>query len=342
MVEVSPRAAALHKDALVIDGLIFTCDGTTEPFRAGGVDAINLTVSGFHADFAETCDQIGVWIDRANRPDSPWRIIHKAADIPRARTDGKIGLIMGWQNMRPIEDKLERLTLFHRLGVRVMQLTYNERNFLGDGCLEPNDGGLSPLGKRAIETMNGIGIALDLSHVGERTCIEAAASSAKPVLVTHANAKAVANAPRNKSDAVIKAVAATGGLIGVSVYGPMCWDQKSNARPSLVDFLRHVDHVVDLVGPERISFGTDFPVVSDLAKVTATIEMTFNRYPGAISRYAEAFGNDIRTRYIAECGSPADLPVLTAALLDRGWSEKQVRGFLGENLLRVLGQIWGG
>jgi len=338
---VSPKAAALHKDATIVDGLIFTCDGTVEPLKQGNVSAINLTVSGFHADFAEAADQVADWLVRVEQPNSPWRLVLTSDDIRQAKKEGKVGLIMGWQNMRPIGDRLERLGFFHRLGLRVMQITYNERNFLGDGCLEPHDGGLSAMGMRAVEEMNRLGIAVDLSHVGERTCLDAAAASSKPVLLTHANTKAVAMAARNKTDAVIKAVGATGGLLGVSVYGPMCWDGKSNDRPSLRDFLRHVDHAANLIGPEKLSLGTDFPVVSDLAKVGATTSMTLNRYPGAISKYADAFGNDIRTRYLSDCGAPAELPRLTDALLNYGWSETQVRGLLGENLIRVFGQIWG-
>jgi membrane dipeptidase len=334
-------AAELHEKALVIDGLVFQCDGSTAALKAGGVDAVNVTVSGLNADFEEACDQIAEWLQRCERPDSEWRIVREVADIHAARQAGKIGLIMGWQNMRAIADNLKRLRLFHRLGLRVMQLTYNERNFMGDGCLEPNDGGLSLLGRKAVAEMNALGIAIDLSHVGERTCLDAASISTRPVLLTHANAKAVSNVPRNKTDAVIKAVAATGGLIGVSVYGPMCWDGDPAHRPALRDFLRHLDHVVGLVGHDHVALGTDFPAVRDLASVGNIIQMTLDRYPAAISKYAAAFGNDVRTRYLAECSVPNEIPAITAALLDHGWKPTQIEAFLGGNYLRVLAQIWG-
>ncbi|MGH6953560.1 MAG: dipeptidase [Alphaproteobacteria bacterium] len=337
---VNAAATALHRDSLVIDGLIFFSDGDVSALKAGGVDAVNLTVSNFITDFTTTCDEIAAWCAVLAAPGSPWHLVLSAEDIALARTAGRIGLIMGWQNMRPIEDKLERLALFHRLGVRVMQLTYNERNFIGDGCLEPHDAGLSRFGRRVIAEMNRLGLAIDLSHVGERTCLESAEVSTRPVLVTHANAKAVSDVPRNKSDAVIKAVAATGGTIGLSVYGPMCWDGRS--RPRLGNFLRHLEHVVELVGVEHVAFGTDFPAVSDLSKLDRLIATTLERYPGAVSSYARAFGNDIRTRYLEDCGSPRDLGAITALLIGRGWAERDVRAFLGENLRRVLGAIWGG
>ena len=340
MAEVSKAARALHDDALVIDALIYRCDGDATPLRTGGVDAVNLTVSGFWADYEATCDEIAEWLVRVAVPGSPWRLVLTVADIDAAKREGKVGLIMGWQNMRPIADSLARLAMFHRLGLRVMQLTYNERNFIGDGCLEPDDGGLSRFGRDAIREMNRIGIAVDLSHVGERTCLDACAVSEKPVLLTHANAKVISDMPRNKSDGVIEAVAATGGLVGVSTYGPLCWNGESVQRPTLDDYMRHLEHIVGLVGVERIALGTDFPVLQDPSTVNSILARSLRRYPGAFAAYAEAFGNDVRDRYMPDCQSPAELPAVTEKLLDRGWDEAHIRGLLGENLRRVLAEIW--
>lgn len=337
---MTARAEALHQDALIIDGLVFRCDGTAAPLKAGNVSAVNITVSGLNADFEGACDDIADWLARAASPGSPWRIVESVEDIHAARREGRIGLIMGWQNMRAISDRLERLQFFHRLGIRVMQLTYNERNFIGDGCLEPADEGLSLFGRRVIKEMNRLGIAIDLSHVGHRSAFEAAEISTAPVLLTHANAKAVSDVPRNKSDALMKAVAGTGGLVGISVYGPMCWNGDPSRRPSLEDFYRHLEHAVGLVGPEHVSLGTDFPAVADLASVDAIIQMTLDRYPAAITRYAAAFGNDVRTRYLSDCGSPAELGRITDLLLAKGWSEADVTAFLGRNYLRVFEKIW--
>ena len=334
-------ARALHEDALVIDGLIFFCDGHVDGLRAGNVAAINLTVSHFVADFVEACDGIATLLDGISRPGTPWYIVETTADIERARTAGRIGLIMGWQNMRPIGDKLERLAFFHRLGLRVMQLTYNERNFMGDGCLEPEDGGLSELGARAIAEMNRLGIALDLSHVGQRTSLEAVEASEKPTLLTHANARAVSPALRNKIDDVIKAVAAGGGLVGVSIYGPMCWDGDPARPPNLSDFVRHADYIAGMVGPGNMSFGSDLPAVAGYGGLEALARATLARYPAAIAKYAEAFGKTIPVRALTDCRTAAELPAMTAALLAAGWSEADVRGLLGLNLMRVLGEIWG-
>lgn len=335
------RAAELHRSALIIDGLGFGSDGHVADLRAGNVAAINITVADVTGGFETCCDNLAAWTARLAAPDSPWRLVLTGGDIARARGAGKVGLIMGFQNMRPVADRLERLTLFHALGVRVMQVTYNERNFLASGCLDPHDAGLSALGREAIKAMNRLGLAIDISHVGERSSLDIVEASEAPVLITHANAKAVADVPRNKSDALIRAVAARGGVIGTSVYGPMCWNGDPQRRPALDDYLRHVDHVVGLVGTDHVAMGTDFPIVSDLAKVAPNIARTLARYPGNITRYAAAFGNDVRTRYLADCGSPAALARLTEALLKRRWPEPDIRAFLGLNWLRVFGTIWG-
>ena len=189
----------LHKDAIVIDGLMFYGDGTTDGLIAAGIDTASITVYGFEADYELACDQIAVWRQALNQPGNKWQLIETVSDFQKAHDDGKAGLIMSSQNCRPIGDQFDRFDLFHRLGLRIMQLTYNTRNFFGDGCLESEDGGLSSLGRQAVKRMNDLGIAIDLSHVGERTTLMTAEASAQPVLVTHSNAKAIANWPRNKS-----------------------------------------------------------------------------------------------------------------------------------------------
>lgn len=334
------RWQGLHDGALLIDGLIFYCDGDISALREGNVAAANITVSGFNADFEQACDDVAAWLARCEAPGAPWLIVNTVEDIRRARDLGRIGLIMGWQNMRPIGDRLDRVRFFRRLGIRVMQLTYNERNFIANGCLEPNDDGLSSFGRDAMAELNSCGIAIDLSHVGHVSALEAVERSTAPVLLTHANAKAVSDVPRNKSDALMKSVAEHGGIIGLSVYGPMCWSGETDQRPTLEDFYRHLEHVARLVGTRHIALGTDFPAVADLDSVRAIIEMTLTRYPAAISRYAKVFGNDVRTRYLSDCESHRDLRNITRLLVEKGWGDDDIRAFLGENYLRVLKEIW--
>lgn len=338
---VGTAALALHQDATIVDGLIFMSDGYTADLKAGNVAAINLTVAHMESDYTSACDDAAAWLKRVHAPGSSWQLVKAVADIRAARAAGKVGLIMGWQNMRAIEDQLDRIGLFHALGIRVMQLTYNNRNFIGDGCLETENSGLSLFGRRVIGEMNRVGMAIDLSHVGERTSFQAAELSAKPVFLTHANAHAVAAMPRNKTDGLIKAVASTGGTVGVSIYGPMCWDRNPEHEPCLDDFLRHLDHIVNLVGPKNISFGTDLPAVEHVATVEHILEMTRTRFPENVGAYEKAFGGGARQRYLREIGNQRDFPIITQALLDRGWSATDIKGLLGENMMRALDTVWG-
>ncbi|HUS98325.1 MAG TPA: membrane dipeptidase [Hyphomicrobiaceae bacterium] len=330
--------STLHDDALVIDGLVYQADGDVADLMAGGINAINVTVCHFEADFPQACDEIARWHRRFAQPGSPWMQIETAQDFERAKALGKIGAILGWQNTRPVADELGRLYFFRRLGMRIMQITYNFRNAFGDGCLEPEEAGLTLLGRDAVRIMNETGIAIDLSHVGQKTMHDVIALSSQPVLITHANARALANLERNKTDDIIRAVVEKGGVIGASIYGPMCWDGDPKRKPGIDDYLRHIDYIAKLAGPEHISFGTDLATGSNYPKM-AFERGHWRRWEG-INAFNRVFGEDIPSRYLSDCNKHSDLPKVTAALLERGWSPGDVKGYLGGNLKRVLDQIW--
>jgi membrane dipeptidase len=331
-------ALELHDDALVIDGLVYHCDGDVTDLKAGGIDALNITVCHFEADFTAACAEIARWHGIINRPNSPWLQVEMAADLDRAKAEGRVGIIMGLQNLRPIADELDRLYFFRRLGLRIMQLTYNFRNAFGDGCLETEEAGLTILGREAIRIMNEIGIAIDLSHVGQRTMLGAIEASLQPVIVTHANARALANLERNKTDDIIKAVAQKGGVIGASIYGPMCWDRNPARKPTIDDYIRHLEHIVNIAGIEGVAFGTDLATGANYQHM-AFERSHWRRWEG-INRFNRVFGEEIPARYLADCNKHSDLPKVTEALVRRGWKEEQIRDYLGGNLKRVLGRIW--
>ncbi|MDP6830566.1 MAG: membrane dipeptidase [Alphaproteobacteria bacterium] len=333
-------AAELQNKALVIDGLSYHSDGYTGDLRAGGIDALNVTVNHFEADFSESCQAIAGWLAHMAAPDAEWAPIRRAADLAAAKAAGKIGLIMGWQNMRPVADDLDRLHLFHQLGVRIMQPTYNYRNFMGDGNLESEDAGLSHLGRDAVGILNELGIAIDISHVGDHTCRDILDLSTQPVLATHVDARALTPLPRNKDDGILRAVAQTGGVIGVSVYGPMLWDGDRERRPGIDDFIRHLEYITELAGIAHVGFGTDIPVSNDLRR-TAQIAENRRLWSG-ISDYGDCFGHDIPARYAEGANNHGKLPNITAALLDRGWAEDDIECYLGANFARALAEIWRG
>ncbi len=331
----------LHERSLVIDGLNFHGDGDPSVLRRAGVTAVNMTVSHFEADFEEAMDGLARWLAILAKPDSGWRLVRRVADIEACHADGDTGLIMGWQNLRPIGDRLERLVMLHELGLRVAQLTYNRRSLLGDGCLEPEDRGLTALGREVVAMMNSLGMAIDLSHVGQKTSVEAATASTRPVFATHANARSITSALRNKSDDAIRAIADSGGVIGISIYGPMCWDGDSRRPPSLDDFMRHLDHVVALAGIDHVGIGTDLPAVADSKAVNHITAFTLENYPAAIRAYAEAFSNRIEDRYLADCRSHGELHRITDRLLGSGWDEADIARLLGGNFLRAFRANWG-
>ena len=207
------------------------------------------------------------------------------------------------------------------------------------GCFESEDGGLSAFGREAVLQMNEIGIAVDLSHCSDRSAIMAAEVSSKPVLITHSCARAVANWERNRNDDAIKVVAASGGVIGVSIYGPIVWDGNPAKRPTIDDFRRNLDHVVELVGVEHVGLGTDqYQAVDRDAYCQALDVAQDNINPAAA--YSDAFGHTYTTRYPSDCETIADYPRITEALVRDGWSEADIRAFLGENFLRAFRAIW--
>jgi membrane dipeptidase len=331
---------SVHQKLTIVDGLIFFSDGTSESLRRGNVAAANVTVCGFQSDFITACDELARWHHRISLPDSTWHLVHRVEDISIAKDNGQVGLIMGWQNLRPIEDKVERLAFFHAAGVRIMQLTYNERNLVADGCLEPEQSGLSAFGARAVQEMNRLGIAIDLSHVGERASHDVIDRSDAPVLITHANAKAIIDAPRNKSDELLKRVAAKGGTIGATIHGFMCWNGNPKQRHRLADYVEHITYLRDLVGIDHVAIGTDFPAVGVNGRAAEILELTATRYPSVSQPYAAAFGSSLAARYPEDCNSPSEMSRLTDALLDGGWSEDDLRALYGANLMRVLEGIW--
>ena len=204
-------------------------------------------VRGHHATIA-------LWIGEADRYPTLLSIVRRHADIARAKKEGTLGLILGFQNTEMLERDLSRLDVFHRLGVRIIQLTYNDRNLVGDGCLEPGDAGLSAFGRQVVERMNELGIAVDLSHCGTRTTADGIAASTKPPLITHSGCREVYRHPRSKEDRELKAMADKGGVIGIyfmPFIGP------GTGAPTVEMLMRQIDHALKVCGADHVGIGSD-------------------------------------------------------------------------------------
>ena len=212
-------ATELHKDAIIFDGLIISnwSREVFEDMHRAGITAANCTCSVWEG-FRDTMDNIVRWKTWFRENSDILLQVRTTADIARAKRDGKVGIVLGWQNTSGIEDKLGYVELFKELGVGVMQITYNTQNLAGSGCREDRDGGLSGFGRELLWEMNRVGILCDLSHVGPKTCEDVILASKMPVAFTHVCPAALKDNPRNKTDDQLHLIADHGGFVGITVY----------------------------------------------------------------------------------------------------------------------------
>jgi membrane dipeptidase len=288
----------------------------------GRVTAALATVASIQ-DSRFAVGLIGEWLNLERSGTIPFRIVRAASEVDEARSSGQLAVILHFQGAQPIEDQLSLLDVYAALGVRVIQLTYNFRNRLGDGCLEPSDAGLSKFGRAAIAAMNDLGVVVDLAHVGERTSLEAVAASRSPVVVTHGNASAVHQSKRNLTDAQIAAVAQSGGVIGACAFpafvGP-------GSPPDIQAFVDHIDYLVEKAGIDHVGIGLDFAQENEGDyEYYGYEEDTYPRPPWV---------------YPAGIGSFSEVRNLGPALARRGYTPAQIEAIAGANFLRVFQQVW--
>ncbi len=221
--------------------------------REGGLDAVHVTIS-YHENFRETVlnfEQWNRWFEQY--PD----LIMKgqwASDIDKARETGRTAIFFGFQNPSPIEDDIGLVEIVHTLGARFMQLTYNNQSLLATGCYETEDPGITRMGKQVIKEMNRVGLVVDMSHSADRSTIEAAEISERPIAITHANLHSWAPALRNKKDDVVRAVTERGGMLGFSLYPHHL---KGKSECTLESFCQMIAQAADLYGAEHLGIGSD-------------------------------------------------------------------------------------
>ena len=324
-------ARGLYEDSIVIDGLNISkmsCE-VLERIHASGLTAINFTTAILE-DFRQTISNLIQWEQLFKDCDDIISRVTCVGDILRIKKEGKTGIILGFQNSSPIEDELGFLTIFHRLGVRIIQLTYMEANLVGWGCLERIDGNLTDYGVEMVEEMNRLGILIDLSHVGYKTSMDAIRFSKKPVALTHANPVSIVHHKRNKPDNLLKAVADKGGIIGATIFPPFI---KENGTADITDFIHVIDYLVNLVGIDHVGIGTDF---------TDNQDNDFFRYTltGKSQKGPKMSMDFLPVEYPKGIRSVRDFPNIAVSLIDHGYSETQVRKIMGMNFLRVFREAW--
>jgi membrane dipeptidase len=319
----------------VIDGLLvskWTRD-VYEAMRRGGLEAANCTCSVWEG-FEETMRNIAAFKLALREHSDLIAPVCSAEDIAIAASTDRTGVVFGFQNTCALEGKIGYLELFHDVGVRIIQLTYNYQNDVGTGCYEPRDSGLTEFGRDVVAEMNRLGILVDLSHVGEKTSAEAIRSSQKPVAITHAAPAALRDHPRNKSDTLIRAVAESGGVVGLT---PLSWFLARGEDSTLEDYLDAFEYTIRVAGEDHVAIGTDITE----GHGRAFLEWTMRHRGDGRLRYELAPG---ATGFPmpAEFSAIEQVSALPDRMRARGWSEERIEKVLRANWLRVFAEVWSG
>ncbi len=295
----------------------------------GGVHAINATCAVWEGP-AETMQKIGDWYQLLRRHSDLARLALTADDLRTAADDGVVGVLLGFQNASPFGDDITLVEVFHRLGVRVAQLTYNIQNLLGGSCYDTEDGGLTAFGRNVIEEMNRVGMVVDLSHVGNRTSRDAIAASSQPTAITHANPLWFCDTPRNKPNDVIEAVAAAGGVVGLCLYPNVIGGSTTTRK----QFCQMVSDVADQVGLDHVG------VASDSVRGWGDPYVGFLRN----GRWRQPSAGEPAPGWPAWpqwFGGPEDFANLEDGLTEVGMSGTEIDAVLGGNWLRYFERVFG-
>ena len=323
-------------DAPVIDGLQYAnwSEKIFRQMRQGGVDAVHVTIA-YHEMFRETVANIEAW--NRHFETHPDLIVHArtAADIRAAKAAGRTAIIFGAQTPAPIEDDIGLVEILHTLGLRFMQLTYNNQSLLATGCYEAEDPGLTRMGREVVAEMNRVGLVVDMSHSAERSTLDAIEASSRPIAITHANPARWHAARRNKSDAVLKALGETGGMFGFSVYPHHL---KDGSDCTLEGFCQMIAETAELMGADRLGIGTD--LCQD--QPDSVVEwMRVGRWTKQID-YGEGSAASPGFPPMPDFfGDNRDFPGITKGLRAVGFSDVEVAGIMGGNWLRFFEASFG-
>ena len=335
---------ALYKGANVVDVLFVGAPGFPAGFtEAQYEEAIQHSIDNKYTFLSATVtngkpeDHPDVVEKRMKEVNAYWKKhskrymqVNKYKDIAKAKKAGKLAIMHNFQSMRPLGEDIKNVQKFYDLGLRQMNFTYNiDLPKIADGGNSNHDGtdeGVHELGFEIIKEMNRLGIVVDCSHSSNNTCIEAAMASTKPVIMSHSQMMTFQNIPRNVSDQAVKAVAATDGVICVTFIGGFL-NPKGEARP--YDIAKHVQYIRNLVGPQATCVGPDY--VYNYAETLDWILRNPKDFP-IESGYATP----------SHMGKPGEIWGVVRVLRDRyRWTDEEIRGFLGENILRVYKANWG-
>lgn len=307
--------------------------------HAAGLTAVNITlghVAGSAEPFEATVADIAGWDAFIRARPQQLRKVHTVADIDAARAAGQIGVIYGFQNTEMLGHSAERIALFAGLGVRVIQLTYNGRNAVGCGATVPDDTGLTPFGAEVVARLQAERVLVDLSHSSERTCLDALREARRPLAITHTGCRAVADHPRNKSDAELRLLAERGGVVGL-YFMPYL---RLAGQPMSADLIAHLEHALDVCGEDHVGIGTDggTTAIDDLAAYRAMLaaetELRRRMGIGAPGESADV------SLFLPDLCGPTQFVELAERLALRGHSGARIDKILGGNFRRLMQDAW--
>ena len=321
---------------MLIDGLQcgFYDREVFEELRRGGFTCVTPTL-GFWEGTLESLDAIGHWRDLAREHFDLILLARLTADILKAHETKRVAILPGFQNSNCLEGRIRYVELFAELGIRVMQLTYNNQNELGGSCYEEVDGGLSRFGREVVREINRAGMLVDLSHVGEKTTLDTIEWSQKPIAVTHANAASLFPHRRNKSDAILKALSEKGGIIGCVTYRNIT---PVAACDSLESWCEMVARTVDIAGIDHVGIGTDLIHKGNHAYLDW---MRMGRWSRSVNYGAGSAASSGPVADPLWLTRPSDLGKVDAGLEKLGFGPDERHKITAGNWLRVYGEVFG-
>lgn len=321
----------MYKDQIIIDGLQY-CNWDRSYFKVlkeSGITAIHVTLV-YHEMARETLSRFAQWNKHFEQNSDLIMPVMSMKDVQIAKEKGLVGIFFGAQNCSPIDDEIGLVEVMRKQGLLIMQLTYNNQSLLATGCYEKNDSGITRFGKQVIEEMNRVGMIIDMSHSAQKSTLEAIDLSSRPICISHANPTFAHDALRNKSNEVIKALTARGGLIGFSLYP---FHLPNGSACTLDDFCEMVARTASLAGVDNIGIGSDLC----LNQPTEVLEWMRN------GRWSKAM--DYGEGSASNSGWPDDLPWfkdkngmenIYNGLLKYGFIEKEANQILGGNWFNFL------
>ena len=308
--------------------------------KAAGLSAFNMTIGhvfGNEDPYEQSVREVAAWDALIRRHDHALVKVLQAADIRRAHEQGRTGVILGFQNAAMMGNDARRVETFSNLGVKVIQLTYNGPNQLGDGATAPANRGLTPFGREVVHALNRHRVMVDLSHSGEQICLDAVAASKQPICITHTGCRALTDLLRNKTDRELRLVAEKGGFVGI-YFMPFL---AIGRQPMAADLVAHIEHAIKVCGEDHVGIGTDgnAGAIDDMPAYMRALEKEVqDRRAAGISAPGERA--DIVT-FLPDLHGPDKFHRLADLLAKRGHSTSRIEKILGLNFLRYAGDVWG-